>query len=126
MIESKTDENLCFIDSNIYLYAFINSQDSDKSIAARSVIRKNDIAISTQIINEVCINLIRKALYPEDKTRELINSFYNKYFPYRENPRQPEFSSFRLTIKRLLRSYVKGVRNYVSKILLPLNISDKF
>ena len=47
MIESKTDENLCFIDSNIYLYAFINSQDSDKSIAARSIIRKNDIAIST-------------------------------------------------------------------------------
>ena len=47
MIESKTDGNLCFIDSNIWLHAFINSQDSDKSIAARSVIRKNDIAIST-------------------------------------------------------------------------------
>ena len=59
MIESKTDGNLCFIDSNIYLHAFINSQDSDKSIAARSVIRKNDIAIVPQVINEVWIKLIR-------------------------------------------------------------------
>lgn len=59
MIESKTDGNLCFIDSNIYLYAFINSQDSDKSIAARSVIRKNDIAISTPSHHEVWIKLIR-------------------------------------------------------------------
>ncbi|MEZ4528502.1 MAG: PIN domain-containing protein [Desulfobacterales bacterium] len=79
MTGSEIDKKLCFIDSNIWLYAFISSQDSDKSVAARSVIRDNDIVISTQVINEVCINLIRKALFTEDEIRDVVNSFYNKY-----------------------------------------------
>jgi len=79
MIESEIDRTPCFIDSNIWLYAFINFQGADKSVAARSAIRNNDIAITTQVINEVCINLIRKAQFPEEKIRELIDSFYNKY-----------------------------------------------
>ncbi len=79
MIESKSEKNLCFIDSNLWLYAFITSQNPDKSIAARSVIQNNDIIISTQVINEVCINFIRKALFSEEKIREIVKSFYNKY-----------------------------------------------
>ena len=75
----ETESQICFIDSNIWLYAFIESQDSKKSSFARSVIRNSNIVISTQVINEVCTNLIRKALFPEDKIQNLVDSFYNKY-----------------------------------------------
>jgi len=73
----KKGDKCCFIDSNIWLYAFIETPH--KSFIAKSLIRNADITISTQVINEVCVNLIKKALYPEEKTRNLIESFYNKY-----------------------------------------------
>lgn len=79
MTAHETDGKLCFVDSNIWLYAFIESQGPDKSVAARSVIETNDVVISTQVINEVCINLIKKAMFPEDKIRELIDGFYHTY-----------------------------------------------
>lgn len=75
----ETNEKICFIDSNIWLYAFIQSQSPEKSIKARSVIQNNDIVISTQVINEVCVNLIRKAEFSENQIQELIDAFYNKY-----------------------------------------------
>lgn len=74
-----SEGKLCFIDSNIWLYAFIESQAPDKSITARSVIKNNDVVISTQVINEVCVNLIRKAMFPEEQIQALIDGFYNKY-----------------------------------------------
>lgn len=81
MTEFDTAKNKCLIDSNIWLYAFIETQDSGKSSIAKSVIQNKDISIllSTQIINEVCINLIKKAGFSEEKIRRLINSFYRKY-----------------------------------------------
>lgn len=42
MTGHESEGKLCFIDSNIWLYAFIASQAPDKSIAARSVIKNND------------------------------------------------------------------------------------
>ncbi len=77
MSEVKKDDKGCFIDSNIWLYAFIETPD--KSLIAKSLVKEANITISTQVINEVCVNLIKKALYPEEKTRNLIESFYNKY-----------------------------------------------
>lgn len=79
MTAHESEGKLCFIDSNIWLYAFIESQSPDKSDAARSVIKSNDVVISTQVINEVGINLIRKAMFSEEQIRGLIDSFYNKY-----------------------------------------------
>ncbi len=81
MTELNKKDKICFIDSNIWLYAFIETQDTDKSGIAKSVIQNRNIAItvSTQIINEVCVNLIRKAHFSEKKIRELVESFYNKY-----------------------------------------------
>ncbi len=75
------DKKICLIDSNIWLYAFIETQNADKSSIANSVIQNKDISIvvSTQIINEVCVNLIKKADFSEEKIRELIGNFYNKY-----------------------------------------------
>ena len=53
------DKQVCFVDSNVWLYAFIETQDEGKSVVAKSVIQNGDIAVtvSTQIINEICINL---------------------------------------------------------------------
>lgn len=70
----------CFVDTNIWLYAFIESQDKDKSVSAKSIIQGNHrIIISSQIINEVSVNLIKKAKFDEVSIQQLIESFYDKY-----------------------------------------------
>jgi predicted nucleic acid-binding protein len=68
-----------FVDTNIWLYAFIECGQSEKSRLARELIFTCQPVISLQIINEVCINLIRKAGFTEDQIRRLITSFYEKY-----------------------------------------------
>lgn len=70
----------CFIDTNVWLYAFIESQGQDKSISAKAVIQGNyKIVVSSQIINEVSVNLIKKAKFEEASIQQLIESFYTKY-----------------------------------------------
>jgi len=80
---TEYDKNIkhCFIDSNIWLYALIESQDKNKSNIAKEIIIKNkkSIIISTQVINEICVNLIKKANFSEGEIRKLIISFYNKF-----------------------------------------------
>jgi predicted nucleic acid-binding protein len=69
-----------FVDSNIWLYAFIKSEQyQDKSKIANSIITSGNIVISTQVINEVCINLIKKAQFSEDSIQELVQDFYLNY-----------------------------------------------
>lgn len=77
MTEVKIDEKGCFIDSNIWLYAFIETPE--KSLIAKTLVKRVNITVSTQVINEVCVNLIKKALYPEENILNPIESFYNKY-----------------------------------------------
>lgn len=50
----------CFVDTNIWLYAFIKTQDPEKTVIAQSVLEISEIVISTQIINEMCVNLIKR------------------------------------------------------------------
>ncbi|MBD2778646.1 PIN domain-containing protein [Iningainema tapete] len=54
-----------FIDSNIWLYRFIiNPRETDaisKQQIATTITNYQNILISTQVVNEVCANLIRKA-----------------------------------------------------------------
>lgn len=69
----------CFVDSNIWLYAFIESDDLDKHKKSQQLIQTITPIISTQVINEVCVNLIRKANFSEEQIRQLIASFYGKY-----------------------------------------------
>ncbi len=69
-----------FIDSNIWLYSFIKDAEGKHQIAARLIQEnKQRIAISLQVINEVSINLIKKANFKEEKIEKLINSFYEDY-----------------------------------------------
>lgn len=69
----------CFIDTNIWLYAFIESDEVTKSAQARTLIRENEPVVSTQVINEVCVNLLRRANFTEEQITQLVESFYEKY-----------------------------------------------
>lgn len=68
-----------FIDTNIWLYAFIKGQDAEKNKMARTIIKECEIVISTQIINEMCVNLIKKMAFSEIEIQNLIGSFHRKY-----------------------------------------------
>ena len=72
--------SLCFVDSNIWLYAFIsNSKEKQKLEIAQKIVLANNIAISTQVINEVSVNLIKKAKFSENDIQELVQDFYFNY-----------------------------------------------
>jgi len=58
-------DSIYFIDTNIWLYSFIESQSREKTKIARAIIKECEIVISTQIINEICVNLIKKANFSE-------------------------------------------------------------
>ncbi|GAB6072726.1 PIN domain-containing protein [Venenivibrio stagnispumantis] len=72
-----------FIDTNIWLYAFME-QDFKKTSIAREIIDKNmeQICLSTQILNEICINLLKKANYSEEEIKNLIKNFDEVYEIY--------------------------------------------
>src|SRR5215470_13651096 len=78
-MSSGSQTGLCFIDTNFWLYAFIPSQDPNKSAKAKALIQQSDIIISSQVINEICVNLIKKAQFDEPSIRQLVDSFYSKY-----------------------------------------------
>ena len=64
----------CFVDSNIWLYAFMDSS-SEKRNRALQVLEAAGVTLSTQVINEVCCNLLRKASYTEAEIRQTIGNF---------------------------------------------------
>ncbi len=79
MKESKSLR--CFVDTNVFLYGFI-SQDQKKKEIAKSLLKKNEVVVSTQIINEVLANIFKKgdkSQFSEEKAMKLIASFYRKY-----------------------------------------------
>lgn len=72
------NEPLCFIDSNVWLYAFIEPEEGGKSARARSIVQTADATVSTQVINEVCVNLVKKAGFAEADIRRMVTSFYRR------------------------------------------------
>ncbi len=72
-----------FIDTNIWLYAFME-QDFQKSLVARKIINENtgQICLSTQVLNEICINLLKKANYSEEEVKILIENLNETYKIY--------------------------------------------
>jgi len=79
MVEPKSNSPSCFIDTNIWLYAFIDSQDKNKHAVANQIVQKNKVVISTQVINEICVNLLKKAQFLEQDIQAIILSFYGHY-----------------------------------------------
>ncbi|NJO83048.1 MAG: PIN domain-containing protein [Blastochloris sp.] len=69
-----------FIDSNVWLYAIMDVQDPKKSQIAKQVITQATlILVSTQTINEVCVNLVRNKFLDEPGIRAVSDSFYGQY-----------------------------------------------
>ena len=69
----------CFVDTNIWMYAFVESDNDEKRAAAKAVVQSYDVVVSTQVINETCVNLLKKTSMREEEIRRLIAAFYEKY-----------------------------------------------
>ncbi len=72
------DDKTGFIDTNIWLYAFIDD-DARKKDISQAIIQSLRPVVSVQVINEICVNLIKRAKFPEAQIVELIETFYQKY-----------------------------------------------
>lgn len=68
-----------FVDTNIWLYAFIEGETPEKTIKAKQIILDCEPIVSLQVVNEICVNLIKKAGFDEERIRQLIDAFYEKY-----------------------------------------------
>jgi predicted nucleic acid-binding protein len=68
----------CFIDTNIWLYAFTDDDTTKKDIS-QAIIKSSQPVISGQVVNEVCVNLLKRANLPEAQISELVETFYQKY-----------------------------------------------
>ncbi|HEY9867420.1 MAG TPA: PIN domain-containing protein [Candidatus Obscuribacterales bacterium] len=75
---------LSFIDTNIWLYRFFDDQrieakerDRKRNIAI-SITDPSNLMISTQVINEISVNLIKKAKLNENQIKAMIQSLYNR------------------------------------------------
>ena len=68
-----------FIDTNIWLYAFLDTGETEKSSRARALFQQVEPMLSVQVVNEICVNLIKKADFSEEQITRLIESFYEKY-----------------------------------------------
>ena len=65
-----------FADANIWLYALMERQDPRKYGIAKPITESAEIVASIQVINEVCVNLIKKAKFDEPKIQKVVSSFY--------------------------------------------------
>jgi len=66
-----------FIDSNIFLYAFSDKNISKQIISARIV--KQNHTISTQVLNEVSNNMLKKLNFSNKEIEKFISSCYMQY-----------------------------------------------
>lgn len=75
---------LKFVDTNIWLYRLFDDQRIDaqemekKRKVAISVTQGENLIISTQVINELSVNLIKKAKFDESQIKSLIQSLYHR------------------------------------------------
>jgi len=73
-------QDSCFIDSNIWIYALTIQDDPTKTEQAHKLISaQTNIAVSTQVINEVCVNLLKKASFTEAELRDIADDFFVQY-----------------------------------------------
>lgn len=73
-----------FIDTNVWLYRLFDDQRIELSERRRkrniaiSITSNTGIIISTQVVNEVCANLLKKAAFNEEKIKAVIQSLYRR------------------------------------------------
>jgi predicted nucleic acid-binding protein len=80
-VTTATALSLHFVDTNVWLYALITGQDATKAQRAQALITQHtSIAVSTQVINEVCVNLIKREHFTPVQTRDVINDFLRRIY----------------------------------------------
>ena len=73
-----------FIDTNIWLYRFFEDQRIEvlererKRIIATSITEESNLIISTQVINEISVNLLRRANFQEERISSINRELYNR------------------------------------------------
>jgi predicted nucleic acid-binding protein len=72
----------CFVDSNVWLYRLMgeldrSEQEDRKRLIAIDLTNTENLRISTQVINEVCSVLRRKASFDESQIQQVIREFYD-------------------------------------------------
>jgi predicted nucleic acid-binding protein len=67
-----------FVDSNVWLYSFMKG-DSKKTQKSNQIISNSATILSTQVINELCVNLIKKAGYSEPEIQQTVKNIYSHY-----------------------------------------------
>jgi len=68
-----------FVDSNIWLYAFIKQDDRKHGVASSFIRGAEALVISTQVVSEVSVNLLKKAGQTEAFIREMVSGLYESY-----------------------------------------------
>lgn len=73
-----------FVDTNIWLYRLFDDQRIEAKERERKrkiaiyITDKSQIAIGTQVINELSVNLIKKAKFNENEIKAVIQSLYTR------------------------------------------------
>jgi predicted nucleic acid-binding protein len=73
-----------FIDSNIWLYrlldnqSLVGSESERKRSIAHALTEAKDVIVSVQVINEVCVNVLKKAAFTEAQIKLLLQSFEDR------------------------------------------------
>ncbi|MDJ1180067.1 PIN domain-containing protein [Roseofilum sp. BLCC_M91] len=76
--------NFKFIDTNVWIYRLFDDQRIEprerqrKLKIATSITNQANLTISTQVINEISANLIKKANFDETQIKAVIQSLYNR------------------------------------------------
>lgn len=91
-------KNRFFFDSNILLYVFMDQDDRKNQIAAELI--KDGGVISYQIINEVSLNLIKKAFYSEAETESTVKLMFDFF-------ELADFSKSQILLASQIRSQLK-------------------
>ena len=78
MTAPESEPRRCFVDTNIWLYALIET-GSPKREVAKATVSQPGVVVSTQVINETCVNLLRHVAFSEASIRQLVAAFYEKY-----------------------------------------------
>ncbi|MBX3057979.1 MAG: PIN domain-containing protein [Anaerolineae bacterium] len=80
-MSAEIAKDFCFVDSNVWLYIFLPGQDIVKAQRARQLVeqKREQIVVSTQIVNEIVNTLLRNAAMNEVEIRELIRRFYARH-----------------------------------------------
>lgn len=79
MSEAQSRMEICFVDSNIWLYALNVEENPQKVIIAKQITELANLVVSFQVINEVCANLLKKADFAESQIQKIIASFFADY-----------------------------------------------